>query len=748
MMITRAVLYLFLILLPICGLAQEATTDSTSITGRSNKRNVMLNASSASQPRVISLGMPQWGTQIMDDGLPTSMYCDFFPGFWSWHNGLGTEKMDLTTLDESAIEMGAAGYFARTISKTGGKKFDAEASYSLNQYGRHVFDINVSTPLGHDWGLNINLFQDLDRGSNHLDASKWQQHIQFYKAGVSRSFAEGKGSLKLLYQYMNTYSFNDRFGPFIFVGDGSVRELEGFRLGHDQYLPPTERFDYMDVENGKMKSRSYADDCSIPLHTGTISFDWNFDTETSLSVISHLKIGGCDLAEPNLSSIENTTATGPYTYLDGTPYAGPVQTRYLVYHDAIYQDWMTTALLKSITGKHKWNTGVNLWTSRNGDNFSTSNFAYEVKADPKALLYNGDLFYVHNKGAQYYEGRESRFAFFARDNWTIAPSFVLRTGLRLEYDAIRGTSANNINGSENNTRIAGWNLTSPGVKTTSMKVDNFNWAASLVGLWRVSNPVTLELDAIGTQQHSEMWQYGEAQLPSKLPIRTFIFRGGVNYKRSWIDLQSLITYIRKENNYYSSLWSHELTKDAGGFPAGYVETLFVPSTYSMDALGWTTDIVLTPFKGFSFHGLLILRAPRYRNYRFEPVFSDGVHLVYDFSGKSITDTSPVEIELEPSYQHDKWRLWLSARYYGKSYINITNSLFLNPRWETFGGIDYTMNDHVTFSLNVVNFLDQTGASAGIQEASLATDPAPFYNYLTSGSFIRPFTLEAGVKIKL
>ena len=168
----------------------------------------------------------------------------------------------------------------------------------------------------------------------------------------------------------------------------------------------------------------------------------------------------------------------------------------------------------------------------------------------------------------------------------------------------------------------------------------------------------------------------------------------------------------------------------------------------MDAWGWTTDVVLTPFMGFSFHGLLTLRAPRYRDYRFEPVFSDGVQLVYDFSGKSITGTSPVEIELEPSYEYRKWRIWLSARYYGKSYINITNTLFFKPHWETFGGIDLAMNDHVSFSLNVVNFLNQIGASAGIQEASLATDPTPFFNYLTSGSFIRPFTLEMGIKIQL
>ncbi|MCR5464200.1 MAG: 2,6-beta-D-fructofuranosidase, partial [Bacteroidales bacterium] len=87
------------------------------------------------------------------------------------------------------------------------------------------------------------------------------------------------------------------------------------------------------------------------------------------------------------------------------------------------------------------------------------------------------------------------------------------------------------------------------------------------------------------------------------------------------------------------------------------------------------------------------------------------------------------------------------RYYSRRYINITNTLFLSPRWETFGGVDFKWNDHVSLSLNVVNFLNVTGASAGIREASLATDITPYQNYLTSGSYIRPFTIEFSTLLK-
>ncbi|MBQ9883744.1 MAG: hypothetical protein IJM43_04735 [Bacteroidaceae bacterium] len=195
------------------------------------------------------------------------------------------------------------------------------------------------------------------------------------------------------------------------------------------------------------------------------------------------------------------------------------------------------------------------------------------------------------------------------------------------------------------------------------------------------------------------------------------------------------------------MWVLRWGMAAGGYSEGYQETVYIPSFYNIDAFGWTTDIVLTPFRGFTFHGLINLRAPRYRDYKFEPVFSDGYSETYDFSDKKVTSISSVEIELEPSYTIDKWRIWASARYYSRQYINRTNTLYFNPRWETFGGVDYNMSQNVSFGVNVINFLNQKGASAGIQAASLATDASKFQNYLTSGTYIRPFTVEFSTRIK-
>ncbi len=93
-----------------CHAQQQEEADSLLSERRSNQ-NALLNASADSKPRFISLGIPEPGLGIMEDGLPTAMSVNYFPGYWSWHNSLATESLELTGLDESALQMGIIGYF-------------------------------------------------------------------------------------------------------------------------------------------------------------------------------------------------------------------------------------------------------------------------------------------------------------------------------------------------------------------------------------------------------------------------------------------------------------------------------------------------------------------------------------------------------------------------------------------------------------------------------------------------------------
>ena len=732
--------YLCAFLASILMSAQAQQADTLTTAERRSSQNVLLNASSESQPRIISLGIPQWGGAIIDDGLPSSMFNDFFPGFWSWHSGLGTASLELTRLDESALQLGHTGYYPMSVSRVGADRPEGAVTYTINHYGRNQIDLNYATPMGRGWGIDLNVYQDLNRGSNHLDLAYLQEHIQYYKVGLSKQFADDKGRFFATYLYTEKFNISDPYGPFIFVGDGSVKSYEDFDLGRDQYLPSTAVFDYVDIADGQTKSRRFVDDAGIFIHQFTTGLERKLSSGTTFTLNTRLRFCHCDLTEAMLGSIEDAARQSGYTYTDGTPYLGKVQTRYMCYYQCDCDEWFTTAILKGRTDRFEWTTGVNLWFDWTNDHVMTTNFAHEASKDPAALCYGGRLFYAPNTGAWFLEGHQSRYALFGQGQWKLSPRLTLRAGLRLEYSNLGGDGAFNLDGKENNTRTEGWNLAMPGVTRTPFSVNNFNGAATFVAFYRINHAWGLELDAIATRQHAELWQYSEANLPSDKPKDNVLVRGGVNFKNSWLDFQSMLSYYRQDNNYSTALWTHELTKAVGSYPEGYNETLYIGSGYSMEVLGWTTDVLINA-GDFHFHGLLTLRSPQYSDYRFQPRFSDGYTETFDFSNKNITESPSVEIELEPSYSPGKWRFWVSARYYSRQYVNITNSLYFKPHWETFAGIDLTLNEKVQFGVNVVNFLNQTGASSGIQAASLATDATPFKNYLTSGTYLRPFTLE-------
>lgn len=741
---------LAIFLLLLCCNAAFAQTEKTDSIGADSERrsnqNVLLNASSTTTPRTISLGIPEWGTSIMEDGLPTSVFKDYFPGYWSWRSGLSTQSMQLTRLDEAAIQMGNIGFYPMSISNTGADKLEGAVKYMTDIHGRHDLDSHIATPLGNGWGIDLNVYQNFNPGSNHLDYTTMQERVQFYKAGVSKLLADNQGKVWGTYAFMNTLDLTDQYGPFIFVGDGSVKPYGDFRLGKDQYVPATPTFDVIDLQSGQKRTVRYVEDLGLPVHVLSAGLEYNLSNGMKLEFSTRYRLTNGKTKETYLNGIRDVKATEGYTYDNGKPFEGKVQSRFMLFNEEECQEWLNTVQIKKISGHHNWNMGANAWVHWSESRVMSTNYAYEAHKNPKHLFYNGEQYYVHNTGAQYHDGLQNRLAVFAQDKWSISPRFSLHLGVRAEYTRLSGKAAHNLNGSENNSRYSGWSLKSPGVTITPFERDNWNGAASMIAYYKLNSNWGLEVNAIANLKHTDLHQYSESELPAEKAQPNYLLRGGVNFKNSWLDLQSLITYLRKDNNYKTSMWTHKLTHAAGGFPEGYNETVYLGSMYNMEVLGWTTDMVLTPFKGFSFHGLFTFRSPLYRNYNFKPTFSDGYTEQYDFSGKTISSSSKVEIELEPSYEYEKWRIWVSARYYSKKYINITNTLYLKPRWETFGGIDYTWTDRVSFSISVVNFLNQTGASAGIQEASLATDVTPYQNYLAAGSYIRPFTVEFSTKL--
>lgn len=172
-------------------------------------------------------------------------------------------------------------------------------------------------------------------------------------------------------------------------------------------------------------------------------------------------------------------------------------------------------------------------------------------------------------------------------------------------------------------------------------------------------------------------------------------------------------------------------------------------SYDIETLGWTTNVVTTPFKNFNLHVLFTLQSPKYKNYSGTVNFESGESADFNFSDNIVKGVSKVLIEIDPSYQWNNLRIWASARYFSKEYTNLTNSLTFKGRWETFAGLNYKLGKNLEFSATVVNLLNQRGAKGSISGADLYTEEeaANMEGRILSGTYIRPFTVEFGMKYR-
>ncbi len=730
-------------------MAQDALTDSTKNTSGDSNRNVLMNASSATQPRQISLGLPISGyAYIFEDGLPVSYYNYQVYPYKSWHNGVSHESVRTMGPQDMVLKYGVITYSVDSWSKLAGDQLEGKLNYSVNHHGRHTIDANISTPLGKGWGISVGTYHNFDPGSNHLDMTKLQESAHFYKAALSKSWNEGRGKAGLIYQYSQFREVNENYGPFIFVGDGSVKEYDGFRLGIDQYRPANRTIKYLDVETGKMVEQDINDANTSKIHHVNFVMDYLWDNDLKLSIHSKFKHGQSLRSSTTLMGVSDAVSGSGYTYEDGNNYLGKVQTRRMLHFDGLEHSWMTNAALtgKSKDQRHNWRAEVDYWLNHGGVSTSMYLFAHEAKKDPKLLLLNGNEGFSYNSYAEYYDGHEHKIFGLVSDEWNVNRRLWLYGGVRLEYLNVRGLAANDMN--TGNARHIGFSLADGGVVKNHFSDNHFNYAFIGSVRYAMLRGFGLQAEYSSAVTHSQLFHYGTYHYPTQKGMTTNYFRGGIFWKNQWIDLTSQITHISMSNSQERPNLSHVLTKDVGDLKAGMSESFTQNYFYDIATLGWLTDAVITPVKGLSVHLMFTIRDPRYKNYKITPTFSDGVTETYDFTDKTITALSKTELEIEPSYRFSKWRVWLSARYFSKQYINKTNSLYFNGRWETFGGVDFQLNKHINFAASVVNILNQKGASGTIPAADLITDPSLYKNYVMAGTFIRPFTFEFTTKLKL
>ena len=704
-------------------------------------RNVMLNASDATKPREVNIGLPgtTGGTEIMEDGLPVSYYFWPYMSYMNWRGGVSYKKSALMSLSESALLSGNVGYTLNSETRLGTDRTEAHLDYTLNHFGSQKFDVGIAGKIAEGWYYSIGSFQNFDPGSNRLEFARYQDRTQIYKAALTHRWNEGRGEVSLLLKHADNIYIRDSKGPFIYVGDGSVRLMEGFDLGKDSYMPSDGLITYQDVVTGEIRTGNLHD--MNHSHGNEIGLAGKYQSDDGglLKYSLRYKRARSNWTSNGLAGLSYVDNETGYATPDGSPYEGNVQSRYSLYYRGAVSDMLGTLEYNRSLAGHDLRIGLNQWHNRVEMKTMTSNWAHTVEANPQHLSYNGLSFWGFNTGAEYYDGRENKLSLYISDDWQIRKDLSLSYGIRLEYYHIDGHSPMNPTADDRyNDRSEGFNLAKEGVKLTAFNYNWFNPIATAGLHYALSGSFGLTADYLFNRQHPRLEDFAGQDYANLAPVDVQLGRFGVYYRNGWVNLVSTLSYIRKTN--YKSRSQFTANID------GVDETRTASINYDIATTGWTTDVVLTPFKGFQLHYLLTWQKPRYRNFDTTLTFSDGTPHNFSFSGRKVTGVSELLMEIDPSYSIDRWRFWLSFRYFSKQYINKPNTLYFNPRWETFGGIDYRLNSHISLSANVVNFLNQKGASGSIAAADLVTEPSMYRDYLMSGSFIRPFTTELSVKM--
>ena len=170
-------------------------------------------------------------------------------------------------------------------------------------------------------------------------------------------------------------------------------------------------------------------------------------------------------------------------------------------------------------------------------------------------------------------------------------------------------------------------------------------------------------------------------------------------------------------------------------------SVMVPYEQAIQTIGWKTDVLLTPIKDLSFNIIFTLQDPKLHKYEFSAFGKN-----YDFSGMQMTGLSKILLEFNPRYKYKNFNIWASARYSSKKYANVGNSIDFDGYWETFAGASWKAFKNVTFTANVVNFLNATGPSGNVPGSALITDGSQYAGTLIAGTYIRPFQTQFGINI--
>lgn len=709
---------------------EKKDTLQTAADEQKSDRNVMLNAASAnSGPRNVNFGLPATSNiTVLENDLPVVYF------FWpemphnSWRMDAMTNGIKLFDLGQTAINIGDVGFSVGTYDNLGTNNLAGNIALNSNHFGLLNGTGNISGPLNKN-GLkySVGAFVNYDPGTykvNKTDINRYyndQTHI--FKVALTQDykFCGGSGSITAFYKYAKSKWLNSHYAPYKYHLDGSVSEIEGFKIGSDNYVVG-KKFTVRDATTGDVVERDAFDDYGSRSHTLDLIGKNKFESGLFVNYIMRFHSARSGQYASAMTQIQEKT----YTNGQGNSVTDNLQG--VLTLASKRTPILSVASLFEVgkkSGSHDWKIGLNQWMYNIDDFITEGSFFFQtVEANPQKVT---DSSYGFN---EYHNGTENKIALFMTDKWDVWDVLNITMGARFEYLSLNGDFIDNKDKDPTLPYLSN--------KRSKIKKDFFNKTFSISAVYKMTKSFGLLGEATYNEQSGHLENYSAGNDPNLKKSKISGAGFGLFYNHSLFRLVSKATYIKRDE--------YRTTVNFTG-KAGVPERAL--ASYDIETIGWTTDIMATPFKNFNLHFLVTFQAPKYKNYTGKVNFSPTEIVDYNFNNNNVMSVSKVLMEIDPSYQWKKLRVWGSARYFSKEYANLSNTLFFKGRWETFAGANYFFNKHLTFSANVVNLLNQRGAKSRISGADLFTaeDAKKMEGAIVSGSYIRPFTVEFGMKYR-
>ena len=741
--------------------AQENSDNNGSSSKEEGNRNVMLNAASANGPREIQIGLPSADVNVLENGIPVTYATNPHSINSMWRTDASLSHVGLQKISETEITTGNIGYAVNSFTRLGEDGFHGNLNYKANHFGQQEFSLNMRGSIDKGWYYSASMYQDFDPGTFKLKSSEYQDRTQIYKFALTKRYHTNRGEFTALFNYSNShpvYNYATQSAPFIYVGDGSVKEYGKFKLGTSSYLPIDANISYRDMRTGEIKQTSFYDYAKNRQSEYVLMNKYSWDNGLTWNFIGKYAHARGAMVYQTPMQIIDTNDGGSYKYMQSdiegniVPYTGQyVQSRMTCLNAGIIDQAMFTTELSKIFDNSTLRIGINEWNY--GIDYSSNTTMYEqsIPDDGSYPVRVYDAFkrsnvtYDYNKNAsEYYKGHENKLALYATHDWNPTEHLNIYYGARIEWQSLKGENAAVRNAAgEFVGRFADYYLgaTAPDgtiIKPNKLDYDWLNYDFTASATYSITKPFGLLGDFTYIVQHPKFEAFAPATLPNTDKIVVPLGRAGFYYNNSWLSLTSMFSYISKTNNNCTLNLQHDS------------EIMAAPLTFDIKTLGWTTDVVMHPFKGFDLHFLFTYQKPTYKKYETSVKFSDGYEGVINATGNIVAEIPQVLVEIDPSYMiTPDLKLWLSFRYFSKTYANINEAYYFNGHWETFGGINWRVNKMLDLGCTVVNFLNQTGAKGTIAGAELITkeEAKDIKNQLMTGSYLRPLTVEFTATLK-